>query len=83
MAAAKTFEELYAALEERARRLEAGNLPLEESLKLYEEGAAIVDKLREILGSAELRIRKLQGRLEDDRAELREDEAEYAADEAP
>ena len=50
------FEELYTALEEKARRLEQGNLPLEESLKLYEEGAALVHRLREILDSAELRL---------------------------
>ncbi len=71
------FEDLYAALEEKARRLEAGNLPLEESLKLYEEGAALVDTLRDILESAELRVRKLQGRLDEDRMDLREVEAAY------
>ncbi|WBL36341.1 exodeoxyribonuclease VII small subunit [Tepidiforma flava] len=47
--ASERFEALYAQLEEHARRLEQGNLPLEESLKLYEEGAALVDRLRAIL----------------------------------
>lgn len=76
----ETFESLYAALEDRARRLEQGNLPLEESLALYEEGAAIADRLRQILETAELRVRTVQGRLQQDREQLREVEQEYDAD---
>ncbi|MCK9518428.1 MAG: exodeoxyribonuclease VII small subunit [Dehalococcoidia bacterium] len=78
--AEQSFEELYATLEEKARKLEQGNLPLEESLKLYEEGVALVDALKEILEGAELRVRTLQVRLEDDQAHLREVEAEYGTD---
>ncbi len=73
----ETFEGLYAQLEEKARKLEQGNLPLEESLKLYEEGAALVERLRMILEGAELRVRTLQTHLEQDLQELREVEAEY------
>jgi exodeoxyribonuclease VII small subunit len=73
----ETFEALYTQLEEKARRLEQGNLPLEESLKLYEEGAALVDRLRTILEGAELRVRTLQTHLEQDLQELREVEADY------
>jgi exodeoxyribonuclease VII small subunit len=76
--AEETFEQLYARLEEKARRLEQGNLPLEDSLRLYEEGAALVDRLREILDGAELRIRNVQGRFEQDAAMLREVESEYS-----
>lgn len=76
-----TFDELYAALEEHARRLEAGNLPLEESLKLYAEGAALVGALRSILEAAELQVKTLQGRIKDDVAELPETDAEYDFDE--
>lgn len=79
--AEKTFEQLYAALEEKARKLEQGNLPLEASLKLYEEGAAIADDLRKILEGAELKVKTLHVRLEDDRAQIREVEADY--DEEP
>ena len=75
--AEKTFEQLYAALEEKARKLEQGNLPLEASLKLYEEGAAIADDLRKILEGAELKVKTLHVRLEDDRAQIREVEADY------
>ena len=60
-----SFEELYAALEEKARRLEQGNLPLEDSLRLYDEGAALVDALRKILEGAELQVKTLQGRLDE------------------
>ena len=75
--AEKSFEQLYAALEEKARKLEQGNLPLEASLKLYEEGAAIADDLRKILEGAELKVKTLHVRLEDDRAQIREVEADY------
>ena len=75
--AEKSFEQLYAALEEKARKLEQGNLPLEASLKLYEEGAAIADDLRKILEGAELKVKTLHVRLEDDRAQIREVEAGY------
>ena len=75
--AAPTCEELYAAREEKARRLEQGNLPIEESVKLYEEGAGLVDRLRTLLESAELQVKTLQGRLESEELQLREVEAEY------
>jgi exodeoxyribonuclease VII small subunit len=78
----QTFEQLFGALEEKARKLEQGNLPLEESLKLYEEGVALVDRLREMLEGAELRVRTLQSRAEAERAELREVEAGYDGFEA-
>ncbi|MCC6267125.1 MAG: exodeoxyribonuclease VII small subunit [Dehalococcoidia bacterium] len=76
-----TFEALYAALEEKARKLEQGNLPLEASLKLYEEGAKLVDQLRVILEKAELQVKTLQGRMDEDEFQLREVEAAYEADE--
>ena len=74
-----TFEALYAALEDKARKLEQGNLPLEESLRLYEEGAKLVDQLRVILEKAELQVKTLQGRIEESELELREVEAGYEA----
>jgi exodeoxyribonuclease VII small subunit len=78
-----SFEELYAALEEKARKLEQGNLPLEESLKLYEEGAALADRLRAILAAAELRIRNVRQRFEPAEAQVYDDEdhgAEFGED---
>ena len=81
MAKEPTFEELYVQLEEKARKLEQGNLPLAESLKLYDEGAALVHRLREILEAAELRVETIQSRLSEDEAQLREVEAVYGEDE--
>lgn len=74
------FEDLFAKLEEKARKLEEGNLPLEDSLKVYEEGADLVDRLRAILDNAQLRIEKLQDRLGEDRLHLQEVEHEYDGD---
>ena len=76
----ETFESLYAQLEEKARKLEQGNLPLEESLALYEDGAAIVERLRTVLEAAELRIRNVQGRTEQDDQFLREVAADDPGD---
>lgn len=75
-----SFDALYAELEEKARRLEQGNLPLEESLRLYEDGAKLVDRLRVILEKAELQVKTLQNRLEEDQFELREVEEAYEAE---
>lgn len=76
-----SFDALYAELEEKARKLEQGNLPLEESLKLYEDGVKLVDRLRVILEKAELQVKTLHNRLEEDQFELREVEESYEADE--
>ncbi|MGC4116456.1 MAG: exodeoxyribonuclease VII small subunit [Myxococcales bacterium] len=46
-------------LEEVVRRLEAGNLPLEESLKAFEEGISLVRQGETRLGEAEKRIEQL------------------------
>ena len=60
----KSFEALYGELEDTTRRLEQGNLPLEESIKLYEQGAKLVEELRKILDEAELHVKTLQVRLQ-------------------
>ena len=75
-----SFEALYQQLEEKARQLEAGNVPLEASLKLYEDGAALVDQLREVLDAAELRIRTVQGRTEPVVAAFRETGEPFSED---
>ena len=52
-----TFEEKLAKLTEIVDKLEAGNeLPLEDSLKLFEEGVGLVSSCREMLENAEQRI---------------------------
>ena len=54
------FEEALAALEDRVRRIESGDLPLDEALGLYEEGVALAQRCHEQLESAEDRIAKLR-----------------------
>ncbi len=52
-----TFEEKLAKLTEIVEKLEAGNeLPLEDSLKLFEEGVSLVSSCREMLETAEQRV---------------------------
>jgi exodeoxyribonuclease VII small subunit len=55
-----TYEEAYARLEEILEALEAGDLPLEKSLALYEEGAQLSTLCAQKLDEAELRVRKWQ-----------------------
>ena len=52
----KTFESQLAALEKVVRELERGDLPLEESLKMFEEGVRLSRECQERLNQAERRI---------------------------
>jgi exodeoxyribonuclease VII small subunit len=58
-AQAKTFESQLGALERIVRQLERGDLPLEESLKLFEEGVRLSRECQERLNQAERRIEVL------------------------
>lgn len=55
----KTFEESMARLEQIVRGLEQGNVPLEESLKLFQEGTELVRSCGQLLDKAELQIKKV------------------------
>ena len=57
-----SFEAAFARLEEVLATLEAGNLPLEHAIALYEEGMRLTQRCQERLESAELRITQLQAR---------------------
>jgi exodeoxyribonuclease VII small subunit len=57
----KTFEKSLDELEKIVAKLEAGDLPLEESLKLFEEGVKLSRNCRERLVNAERRIEMLMG----------------------
>lgn len=50
------FEDSLARLEQIVSQLEAGNLPLEESLKVFEEGIALARHCARYLEEAERRI---------------------------
>jgi exodeoxyribonuclease VII small subunit len=51
----KALEEMQGVV----ARLEEGGLPLEESIALYERGAALHDHCATLLDSAELRVQRL------------------------
>lgn len=50
------YEDSVKKLEEIVAKLEDGNLSLEESLKLYEEGAVLSENCRKMLSDAKLKI---------------------------
>lgn len=63
MAAKKTamsFEQSLDRLEEIVRHLEKGDLPLNDSLALYEEGTALVSACSKQLDEAEQKVVKLR-----------------------
>jgi exodeoxyribonuclease VII small subunit len=53
------FEDCLARLEQIVGALETGNLPLEESLKVFEEGIALARHCSRYLDDAERRIEML------------------------
>ncbi len=57
--AAPTFEQRLARLEKIVTSLESGDIGLDESLKLYAEGAALIKECRKTLTEAEKRIATL------------------------
>jgi exodeoxyribonuclease VII small subunit len=66
MAQKVTFEDAMNRLEEIVRRLEEEKVPLEESIRLYEEGMKIGKRCRNILDDAGRRIKDLSGKLEEE-----------------
>ena len=54
-----TFEQNMARLEQIVRTLERGDAPLEESLKLFEEGTGLVRSCGALLDAAELQVKKV------------------------
>jgi exodeoxyribonuclease VII small subunit len=54
-----TFEQAYAQLEEIVTRLETGDLPLAESVALYERGQQLARLCGAMLDTAELRVQQL------------------------
>ncbi len=55
----KTFEQAIKRLEEIVAQLEEGNLPLEESLKIYEEGVELTKFCSTKLNETEDKIKTL------------------------
>lgn len=56
----RSFEESLSRLDEIVRHLEKGDLPLSESLTLYEEGTALISSCSKMLDEAEQKVVKLK-----------------------
>ena len=54
-----TFEESMARLEQIVRAMERGDVALEESLKLFQEGTQLVQTCSKMLDEAQLQIKKV------------------------
>ena len=55
----KTFEESMTRLEQIVRAMERGDVALEESLKLFQEGTELVRNCQKLLDEAQLQVRKI------------------------
>lgn len=55
----KTFEESMQRLEQIVRAMEQGDVPLEESLKLFQEGTQLVRSCNQLLDEAQLQVTKI------------------------
>ena len=55
-----SFEEALGRLEEIVRHLEKGDLPLNDSLRLYEEGTGLIAFCSKMLDEAEQKVVKLR-----------------------
>jgi len=58
-----SYEEALAELEGIVESLEGEQNPLEESMKLFERGQALVTRCGGLLESAQLKVQKLSGEL--------------------
>lgn len=55
----KTFEDNLQRLEQIVRAMERGDVPLDESLKLFQEGTSLVESCGKLLDEAELQVKKV------------------------
>ena len=55
------FEAEMRKLAEIAEKMEKGDLPLEESMKLYTEAVELTKKLKEYIDGAKLKVEALEG----------------------
>ena len=56
-----SYEEALAELEKIVDSLEGEQNPLEESIKLFERGQALITRCNEALEAAQLKVRKVAG----------------------
>lgn len=53
------FEQSLGRLDEIVRRMERGEVPLEEALRLFEEGTGLVASCTKLLDEAELKVTRI------------------------
>ena len=73
--AAKTFEQNMERLDEIVRKLEDGGLPLDQGMKLFEEGAKLTIQLNKQLDAAEQKVRLMIEKADGSSEELSFEEA--------
>ena len=54
-----SFENNMQRLEQIVRAMERGDVPLEESLKLFQEGTELVRSCNQLLDNAQLQVKKI------------------------
>ena len=62
----KNFEASLARLQEISELLDSESVPIEESIKLYEEGIKLSKECYQILEKAELKVKSLNDELEEE-----------------
>ena len=55
-----SFEEAVRRLDEAVSQLEGGQLPLEDALRIFEEGTRLAQRCQTMLDNAELRVQRLR-----------------------
>lgn len=55
----QTFEQSMARLEQIVRAMERGDVALEESLKMFQEGTELVRSCQKLLDEAQLQVKKI------------------------
>ena len=81
----KDFEAAMAALEQKVKALEEGNLPLDDALRIFEEGMAIATfcsrKLKEAEGRVEILLKGADGEVRKEPFPPKEEEEPGTPDE--
>ena len=75
-----SFEAAFNQLQEMVQKLEEGNLPLDETTRLYEEGMRMAQVCNQLLSAAEQRIVQLHDSYADAQSLAPEDEDDDAVD---
>ncbi len=59
VAESQSFEQAMGELENITKKLESGNLELDEAIKIYEKGSSLINFCEKKLNSAKLKVEKI------------------------